>query len=582
LFLLLVPALLSAQGKVQKSDDWLVGRPQHAVLDRLEREADFPNVPLSSGLVVVVTIGGASSESLVIGPVAGAAPRYAEVLNGWQREFGGTNAVYWSQEDDAAAAVLKDQRGRIGASTSTMALPVGVLLQRLRSEAQDVKLAVRLPLHARLHSAPKPVAESKGYVYYDLSAASVETILRVSARLPAWAPWLFWGFFAFVPLVAFAALGAGAWYGSRSGIPIARRRKFYPKIVQYPIYGSMAVHAPFAFFTLTSRQLYPIADLWLGSTSALVFSPLLFAPLPVLFLSTFLMARIERKLFGATENGKSDIPPPPEPTPEMRQHLAQIQRVSYLIAGIGIAFLIAGWVFIDRKAVGSGLVRFGGISILFLSSSLARVICRRSVEIHESPVGDPVLEAEVRELADRMETAVRSAKVDRSALIVDSVYASVTRSGDVRVSPRVVIELSQEERRFLLAHELAHLKLRHFRQRLIWVYAPYILGTAPVLTVFLSLSRPEFPKLPPGYAFGSMVIAGAYMAVAVRILFKRQEYEADRLALEVTGNLDAAESALRKSMFGWTMPHMHDIDDQSTHPAMSRRIDALRKLHGVA
>jgi Zn-dependent protease with chaperone function len=59
---------------------------------------------------------------------------------------------------------------------------------------------------------------------------------------------------------------------------------------------------------------------------------------------------------------------------------------------------------------------------------------------------------------------------------------------------------------------------------------------------------------------------------------RRQEFEADRMALEVTRNLDGIVSALTKLVQHSPMPYLAQVEDLSTHPALSHRIERLRQI----
>jgi Zn-dependent protease with chaperone function len=57
---------------------------------------------------------------------------------------------------------------------------------------------------------------------------------------------------------------------------------------------------------------------------------------------------------------------------------------------------------------------------------------------------------------------------------------------------------------------------------------------------------------------------------------QKQEFEADALALERTGNVSAAVSALQKLTTQNTLPGFDQVDWGSTHPAVYKRIEKLR------
>jgi len=123
----------------------------------------------------------------------------------------------------------------------------------------------------------------------------------------------------------------------------------------------------------------------------------------------------------------------------------------------------------------------------------------------------------------------------------------------------------------VIAHELAHIKLRHARKHLLLV-----LGIFSMMTVLLfRFSRYALPL----HALAQ--IAVIFMPLTVIYYFSRQwEYSADRVAVEFTG---APEVAIRGLM------NLHKADNVPmqtarfselfmTHPSLTRRVDEIAKI----
>jgi len=156
----------------------------------------------------------------------------------------------------------------------------------------------------------------------------------------------------------------------------------------------------------------------------------------------------------------------------------------------------------------------------------------------------------------------------------------------VVVSRKLLEVLTPEELRCALAHELAHLKLRY----LIWwlpllplcgalfLVFPIILTTAVLLTMR--------DRWLPGIAPVLLIIIGVLVTTfsisprffVERWILRRQEFEADRMALEVTRNLDGIVSALTKLVQHSLMPYLAEVENHSIHPALSHRIERLRQI----
>jgi Zn-dependent protease with chaperone function len=123
----------------------------------------------------------------------------------------------------------------------------------------------------------------------------------------------------------------------------------------------------------------------------------------------------------------------------------------------------------------------------------------------------------------------------------------------------------------VIAHELAHVKLRHARKHLLLV-----LGIFSMMTVLLfRFSRYAFPL----HVLAQ--IAVIFVPLAIIYYFSRQfEYSADRAAVEFTG---APEVAIRGLI------NLHKVDEVPiqtagfselfmTHPSLARRVHAIARV----
>jgi Zn-dependent protease with chaperone function len=154
----------------------------------------------------------------------------------------------------------------------------------------------------------------------------------------------------------------------------------------------------------------------------------------------------------------------------------------------------------------------------------------------------------------------------------------------VVVSRKLLEVLTPEEIRCALAHELAHLKLRHLsRQYPLLFLCVALFSLSPLTFAVLTIRDRWLPAVDPVW----LITVGIFLAptFALFLLFfgtrwisRRQEFEADRMALEVTRNLDGIVSALTKLVQHSPMPYLAQVEDLSTHPALSRRIERLRQI----
>jgi len=174
--------------------------------------------------------------------------------------------------------------------------------------------------------------------------------------------------------------------------------------------------------------------------------------------------------------------------------------------------------------------------------------------------------------------------VDESPDGCEYAFAFVFPSAVV-VSRKLLKVLTPEELRCALAHELAHLKLRYLS---LWLPLLTLCGALflvfPIIltiSVLLPMRDRWLPGIDPVLiAIGVLVTTFPLFLLffVERWILRRKEYKADRTALEVTRNLGGIVSALTKLAQHSPMPYLAEVEDLSTHPALSHRIERLRQI----
>ncbi|AIE87955.1 peptidase M48 Ste24p [Fimbriimonas ginsengisoli Gsoil 348] len=546
------------------------------MLSRLSTYLGFPNTPIDHGLVVSVYLSASSGEILMVGPPSGNAQEYASFLAKWSKCVGNPVSVQWSPESDGAAARLRWGHGTFGIEHGEQAVPVGNLVQSLRQNRWDAKVALRYVLHAVPPGARTPEDSTRTYASFDVSNVEANFVARPTVTLPTGIGLLFWVFVGFVPVVTSLGFLAAGIVASRKNLPLPMRRRYYSKLVRYTSTGGVGIHAPFAFYLIYSGALKPIADLWFGSTTlSTVMIPFLILPMVVLAPAAKAMSGLEKKLFGATEEEKSKLPAPMPVAPEALARRARFRQATSVVRYVGIATLLASQAFLNQKVAWRPAPIVFGLVLLFLAESIVRPFLKAKPGDYAEKYRDAGLDAEARDLAALMGTEVQLVQVDRSPAGVLYPNARIDRKGNVTVTARAMQILEPAERRFLLAHELAHHKLGHVKTRLLKVTIPLLACSLPMFYVFLMLFGA--PRVfAPGVGFGLAVLGSFYSLLFGQKIRKRHELEADALAVQTTGDLSAAENTLSKLALGSPMPHMHELDELASHPALSRRIENLR------
>jgi len=572
-----------AQAGIRESEDWIVKMRVHTHLTTLSTHLGFPDTPIVSGTVVAGTIGASFGEIVVVGPVKADAKRYATALSATAKELGVTEPVLWSQENDCASALLTWGQGKLGQMSAQQSVDVGSLVTRLRSIDPKLYVSIRLPKYVHLENRLTVSYSSSSNNYYDLSKLNASQKMDVRVDLPAWLPV---GAILFVALVPFGTIGGiltGIAIGKNQSIPLAKRRKLYSKFVRYGSFGTICLHIPLAMGMMFGGLLKPISDLWFGSVTMVgAFAPFLIAPIFVLFPVLALATRFEKKLFGAAPSEQALLPPAP-PVSAEEASLKKKKLIVYVcLATVGLVLWVGPDIFLSPKDHMGMLFKFPGILIVVMGRFFVDFCFRKASAKFPTQTEDPDLAAEVSALAEKFSVAIRSVKVDIGPMGRANSYASVTAKGDVVMALRAKELLDENERMFIFAHELAHLKLQHSKARRLRIVIPYLIACTPLFFFpVLVASRVQIP-FSPALLFSPALVAVPYMFIAGAALSKKQEYEADRLALETTGDVSVAESALRKMAMGTSMPHMHDMDEQQTHPAMWRRIQKLREQPNYA
>jgi Zn-dependent protease with chaperone function len=127
--------------------------------------------------------------------------------------------------------------------------------------------------------------------------------------------------------------------------------------------------------------------------------------------------------------------------------------------------------------------------------------------------------------------------------------------------------LTNTEKDYVIAHELAHVKLKHGRKELLLVVTIF---SAMTLLVFLLRQQADFRPL-----LQLVVMVGPL--VALYYCSRRFEYSADREAVDFTGDPETAIRALANLHHCRELPAAHDGFTElfMTHPTFARRIQAI-------
>jgi STE24 endopeptidase len=194
------------------------------------------------------------------------------------------------------------------------------------------------------------------------------------------------------------------------------------------------------------------------------------------------------------------------------------------------------------------------------------------------PLTDRELEREVLELAVRMDVAAVAVEVKDASRRTTRVNAEVIGVGATR---RIVLwdtlldgRLSPAEVRFVVAHELAHVRQAHVRKGMAW----FVLLALPLAWVLARATRPRGGLAQPAAVpLAVLVVVALQLALLpfANAVSRRYEAEADWLALRATADPDAARSVFRRfaeENLAQPRPPEWARVVLSTHPPLVERI----------
>jgi len=246
-----------------------------------------------------------------------------------------------------------------------------------------------------------------------------------------------------------------------------------------------------------------------------------------------------------------------------------------LLGLVGLArWLTRAWPLVAAPAAAAAVLLFGFAAPVLLEPLFNRF----------APLRDADLAAGLRALARRAGVPVREVLVADASRRTRKVNAYVSGLGATR---RVVLFDTMLARgdprqiRLVVAHELGHRRARHVAKATALGMAGAV---ALVLLLWALVSRPgdlrEAPRV--------LIVAGALELLALPLgsaVSRRWERQADRFSLDLTGDLEAFESAHREL----ATANLSDLDPPPalyallfTHPTTPERIAAARAwAHGA-
>ena len=193
------------------------------------------------------------------------------------------------------------------------------------------------------------------------------------------------------------------------------------------------------------------------------------------------------------------------------------------------------------------------------------------------PLTEGVWYEMVQEMAAHAGVSVRQVVLITSS--VPNAFASVFRT--VGLTTGLVEKLEPEEVRAVIAHEIGHLKARHPHR----TFAGTVILFVLILVGWEWLRSLMASRLSDragdvfNFPFLFVVVSNLLIALLLGPIRRRREREADRYAVQWTGDPELVIRALTKVSQGIGNPARLKRSDEalSSHPSLQNRIDAIRR-----
>lgn len=383
-------------------------------------------------------------------------------------------------------------------------------------------------------------------------------------------------FFLGVPALGFLGLSLAGFLSRRGQRGDDARRQVFRSVNAFAMMAAALAlfSGVFAFFRAPTVP--ALADLWFGSSSTSVLVP--FLPIAAVPLMLFLVLahKQEVRRFGAVPTGPA-IPMSDEEK-AVRRRVARYSMVPHLIGAVALG---AVPFFVTRTSPLYPFVHPVAMFLPMVGAGLIGRIFQKRLDRFTQKTVDQDLTWRARQIGQTLGVRMPDVFVEDSSRAAHLAFAS-HQGHHITLSHKLQETFTPAETDFVLAHHLACMKRRTGQSSRQWlirlaclpiivpvivpvtlVLLPRNLPGVPSLTAFI-LSPWFFPVLVAFPLIGVVFLVGAVIGSGNQQM--KQDTDADRNALEVTGNLAAAESALDK-MVADDMPMLTQISKASASDA---------------
>lgn len=441
-----------------------------------------------------------------------------------------------------SVAYASIRRGHFGSSSATLALPLGALLAGLRRAGFSPYPLLRVPEAARAVNLPAPCDTIYQYSWYDARQLSgVSTVTTTISVSPGEFAGLFW--FLLVPAFGFGGL-AFALRRARNGDRSKEAQKRFDNIASGPLMLGFFTWILSQMFYIGKTPFSALEHLWFGSLSGFADTTVLIGSIMLVGIVGLVIQKQKMRLFGPSGEIPSTAYSPQERA--LREKEGMWGAATPLLLGAGALLVALGVSLGPLSHVPAPLLRFAAPLLLLVPLFFLQK--RAKAFAHARDEADIALTDQAREIGRQMGARPDQVQIDGSARA--SQFLSFSTSGqNIVVSQKARETLTPDEMRFLLAHQVALLKSpdRSSQTIIAVCLSGLLVAYALPMTAFsvfhLHGSR-VFPVV--------IVPLLAWFPLFFWLVFRSQRQgqrrilDADRAALEITGDAQAARSALDK------------------------------------
>lgn len=509
-----------------------------------ETNARLPVVPTAGrGVYVVVTAAGADAQIFALAdpqvPPFQLAQALKTSLASASLDAQMPTPPWTTGQYSVAYASIR--RGHFGASSATLALPLGALLAGLRRAGFTPYPLLRVPEEARAVNLPMPCDTIYSYSWYDprqLSGVSTVTT-TVSVSLADFSG-LLW--FLMVPACGFGGL-AIALRVSQNGNRSKEAGKRFDNIANGPLMLGFIGWMLSQMFFIGKMPFSALEHLWFGGPNGLLFVAVFVGSIMLLGVMGLVIQKQKLRLFGPSGDIPATAYSPQERA--LREKEALWGAATPLLLGAGTLLVVAATTFGPFSHAPNLLLRCAPgllpLVVLFFLQKRAKAFAKTRDE------ADIALTDQAREIGRQMGARPDQVQIDNSARA--SQFLSFSTSGqNIVVSQKARETLTPDEMRFLLAHQVALLKSpdRSKQATLAILLSGLAAYALPMVAffVFHVHGSSVFPII--------IVPMLAWFPLFFWLIFRSQRQgqkailDADREALSITNSPNAARSALDK------------------------------------